>query len=230
MNGDQRFTEAQVRRELLRENAAQSRRRWRIGAMAVLCAAILAGLAAARWLVALAALRTDAMSGALRAGDVALCLRADAPAPLPKVELKRGDLALVGYSDNGFKRQTIRRVIALAGDEVSVDGEGRVTLNGAALEEPYAAYGRWRRAADEPGGALENPFASGEEAASGPRPEASGYAVAVPEGRLFVLCDDRSNALDSRDEGFGLVDAEDVAGIALAVVWPAHRIGMLAAG
>ena len=201
----------------------------------ILAVALLAGALATRFLFVMADIRTDGMSEALRGGDVALCIRADAP--FLQTELRRGALVLVRYSESGMRRQTVRRVIALAGDEISVDDEGRVTLNGEALAEPYAAYcTRDDRSIDEiiPGGALENPFAPAEaplQDQARMTPAAAGtddmdYPLTVPDGAAFVLCDNRNNRLDSRSSRFGLVAEADIEGVAQAILWPVYRAGL----
>lgn len=231
-----RVTEAQVRRELIRMDRKQSRRRSRIGALVVLATALVTGTLAARFLFALADIRTSGMNETLLSGDVVLCERM--ASPVRTEALGPGSLALVRYLDNGMSRQTVRRVIAVAGDEVSVESNGRVTVNGAALEEPYATYRvetGWRDGEAAPGGALENPFVSPEEAASYytqgevtvSQIDDLDYPITVPEGKLFVLCDNRENAVDSRSSRFGLVSEADVLGLAKAVLWPIHRVGIL---
>lgn len=64
-------------------------------------------------------------------------------------------------------RDLVKRVIGLPGDVVELT-EGQVTVNGVALDEPYAAM-------DSDTGTYE-----------------------VPEGQLFVLGDNRNNSADSR--------------------------------
>lgn len=237
--GNDRITEAQVRREFERIDDRDARRRTGIGAVVIVVAALVAGVLAAKLLFALAAIRTDGMAGVLNTGDIALCIRSDAPYLAQTPE--RGDLALVNYRDLGMQRQTVRRVIALAGDEVYVDIEGRVTLNGEALEEPYATYrslSEWTGDEVTPGGALENPFATEETPAPQASTEAESnagvddmdYPITVPEGEAFVLCDNRANLLDSRSSRFGLVSGDDLQGVARAILWPACRVELLSGG
>ncbi len=217
--GVERVTEAQVRRELLREADRDGRRRTRVGAAVVLALALALGVLASRFAATLVLIRTDAMGDALRSGDVALCLRADLPVPALNRSAGRGALALVRYTENGLRREAVRRIVGLPGDEVSVAADGRVTLNGELLDEPYA---RWRAVAEapeaQPGGAIE------------PAETELEYPITVPEGRLFVLSDDREALLDSRIERFGLVEEKDVLGWPLCVLWPAHRAGTRLAG
>jgi signal peptidase I len=148
---------------------------------------------------------------------------------------------LVRYTESGMRRHTLRRLIALGGDEVSVDREGRVTVNGKALEEPYATYCDGEETSiDEvvPGGALENPFADTDapvQAQAASFEVADGtddmeYPLTVPEGAVFVLCDNRDNRLDSRSSRFGLVAEADIKGMARAIIWPVYRAGLLDIG
>lgn len=229
MNGGVgRVTEAQVRQELLRQTDRNARHRFRVGAAAALALALILGALAARFAFCLVLVRTPAIGDALRGGDTALCLRADSP--LFRMTPERGALVLVRYADSGLHRQAVRRIIGLPGDEVTVDRGGHVTLNGAPLEEPYALW-RATPEADEaqPGGAIENPFIEPEDEAPvravHPAEEEVSYPVTVPEGSLFVLSDDREELLDSRIARFGTVNAEDVLGWPLCVVWPAYRMG-----
>jgi signal peptidase I len=229
-----RITEAQVRRELTRIDDRASRRRAGIGAVVILALALLAGTLAMRFLFIMTNIRTDGMSEALKGGDVAVSVRSDAPFLGGKIE--RGTLALVRYSDSGMHHQTVRRVIAMGGDEVSVGDDGRVTLNGEALDEPYATYCTPdAQSIDEviPGGALENPFAPADATVQGqarPTPVAGiddmEFPLTVPDGAAFVLCDNRNNRLDSRSSRFGLVAEADIEGVAQAILWPVCRAGL----
>ena len=233
-----RVTAAQVRREMIRTEYRASRRRFWIGALVVLALALVIGALAARFLVTLADIRTRGMSPALRSGDVALCERMDSP--IRQGQLTHGALALLRYEDSGMRRQAVRRVIAMAGDEVIVEEDGRVTLNGEALEEPYAVYrdlSDWSGDEDVLGGALENPFISPDEAAAlapkdvtEPGVDDMVYPYTVPDGQLFVLCDDRADAMDSRSSRFGQVKEADVIGLARAIIWPVHRAELLTDG
>jgi signal peptidase I len=93
----------------------------------------------------------------------------------------------------------IKRVIGVGGDTVvCCDQQGRVTVNGAPIDEPYLYPG--------------NP------------PSQLEFEVRVPEGELFVMGDHRSNSADSRyhldDPGGGTVPESLVVGRAMVIAWP----------
>ncbi|RPK85028.1 signal peptidase I [Streptomyces sp. ADI98-10] len=104
-------------------------------------------------------------------------------------EIRRGDVLLVEVPGRYAGAPVLQRAIGTGGDHVVCDGE-QITVNGQPVDEPYVMRGE------------VNP-------GTGP------YDVRVPEGRLFLLGDDRANANDSRfflDERSGSVAASGVIG------------------
>ncbi|WP_328319882.1 signal peptidase I [Streptomyces sp. NBC_00388] len=113
-------------------------------------------------------------------------------------ELKAG-LTFIGLLPSDNEQDLIKRVIGVGGDTVKCcDGNGRVTVNGLPLNEPYLHPG--------------NP------------PSQLKFDVKVPRGRLFVMGDHRSNSADSRfhlDEPYqGTVPESGVVGRAVVIAWP----------
>ncbi len=101
----------------------------------------------------------------------------------------------------------VKRVIAVGGQTVECcDAEGRVTVDGEPLDEPYI---------------FENtPI------------ELRGFGpVTVPEGRLWVMGDHRSASADSKahidDRYSGTIGVDDVIGKAAVIVWPVSRFGLV---
>jgi signal peptidase I len=101
----------------------------------------------------------------------------------------------------------VKRVIAVGGQTIQCcDTEGRVTVDGVPLDEPYI---------------FENtPI---ESRTFGP--------VTVEEGRLWVMGDHRSASADSKahmtDRYSGTIGVDDVIGKAAVIVWPIGRFGLL---
>ncbi|WP_406459246.1 signal peptidase I [Streptomyces sp. NBC_01622] len=93
-------------------------------------------------------------------------------------EVRRGDVVLFSAPDRyGFSGNVMQRVVGVGGDEVvCCAGSGtdaRITVNGKPLSEPYVELG-------DVDGVHKT------------------YDVKVPKGRLFLLGDNRANAMDSR--------------------------------
>jgi len=97
----------------------------------------------------------------------------------------------------------IKRIVGLPGDTLELI-DGKIYRNGVMLNEPYLPLGR----ITEP----ENYDYLG----SAP--------YIVPEGKLFVVGDNRQNSLDSRE--FGPIDPKvnTINGNVILVVWPPERV------
>ena len=101
------------------------------------------------------------------------------------------------YHDNTVY---IKRVIAVGGDLVNIDVNGVVSVNGDQLDEPYA--GKLSLGSCD----IDFPYQ-------------------VPPETFFVLGDNRSVSLDSRDSQFGAVGRNKIIGIVKFSMWPPSRIG-----
>jgi signal peptidase I len=113
-------------------------------------------------------------------------------------EPERGDI-IVFRSVEGGDEDLVKRVVAVAGDEVAVEN-GVLRVNDVTQNEPFTNKGF----PDD--GSFFGP-------------------MRVPEGEVFVMGDNRANSRDSRF--FGPVPLENIEGEAVASFWPPSRIGVL---
>jgi signal peptidase I len=120
----------------------------------------------------------------------------------------RNALVFVGVVPSATASDLVKRVIGVGGDRIACcDRDKRITVNDVPLTEPYL----------HPEG--------------GAQPAETKFSVQVPQDRLWVMGDHRSDSADSRyhlgDPGGGFVPVRDVVGRALARVWPLGRAGWL---
>lgn len=101
--------------------------------------------------------------------------------------------------DGKGKKLLIKRVIGVEGDVMTIS-EGIVYRNGYPLEEPYTLEGYTN-------GYVDN--------------------YVVPQGEVYVMGDNRSVSLDSRDPSVGTVSEEAIMGKAFIRLYPFKEFGLL---
>ncbi|HVL27137.1 MAG TPA: signal peptidase I [Acidimicrobiales bacterium] len=127
-----------------------------------------------------------------RRGDIVVF---DSPTPVPEPErplpqrLVRGLGQALGVTPPSTN-EFVKRVIALPGERVEARG-GKVYVDGREVVEPYL-----------PEGTVTSDFSP----------------VAVPEGSVWVMGDNRTNSADSRV--FGAIPESTIVGRAIVRVWP----------
>ena len=148
--------------------------------------------AAAGWYIfnryyTLAVVNGPGMNDTLLSGSVVLCRRTVGQAP------KKGDVILFQHG-TGWQ---IKRVAALAGDQIAMSQKGKLWINGKALE--------------------------GYTTGTGADADLQRHPLTVPDGEVFVLGDAYGASVDSRSAAFGTVPVEDVIGVMEYTVWPLYR-------
>ncbi|TYC99505.1 signal peptidase I [Arthrobacter echini] len=145
----------------------------------------------------------------LQRGDIVVFQDAAGWLP-PQEELQlswlKEALIFIGLAPDQSQQHLVKRVIGLPGDAVTCcDAEGRITVNGEPLDEPYLFPGA--------------------------NPSDLPFDVVVPEGSVWVMGDHRNASADSRANqdkpGEGFVDIDDIEGRAAVIAWPLNRIGFL---
>ena len=112
---------------------------------------------------------------------------------------ERGDVIAFYYNN----KILVKRVIGLPGEWIDIDENGKVTIDGEPLEEPYL-----------------------EEPALGKCDIELPYQV--QDGRYFVMGDHRSVSSDSRSSQVGCVSEEQIVGKLIFRIWPLDEIGTIA--
>ncbi|CAH0122128.1 MULTISPECIES: signal peptidase I [unclassified Paenibacillus] len=121
---------------------------------------------------------------------------------------QRGEVVVFHVPDEG--RDFIKRVIGLPGDTVKVEGDD-VYVNGEKVNE-YYIQDAIEQSNQE--GRLYNSYLNFP---NGEVPDGT-----VPEGKIFVMGDNRSNSKDSRSIGY--VDIKEVVGRADLIFWPIQKV------
>lgn len=98
----------------------------------------------------------------------------------------------------GRNKNYIKRIIAIAGDHVAIK-DGTVYVNGTALQEDYVLP-------------VKDTLSSDME-------------LVVPEGKVFVMGDNRNGSKDSRSTEVGPVDYHTIIGKAYFRLYPLSKLG-----
>ena len=120
-----------------------------------------------------------------------------------KKPIKRGDIIIFPYPRDP-SIDYIKRAIGLPGEIIEINND-QVLINGVPLYEPYAYF--------EPNEKLSRQ----DDAFSSLSPVSKFGPVEIPEGKLFVMGDNRYNSADSRFWGF--VDSNTVFGKGQMIYW-----------
>lgn len=130
------------------------------------------------------------MTPALTGGNIVVAARG--------VGLDRGDIVAFYYNNSIL----VKRIIALPGEWIDIDGAGNVSIDGEPLDEPYLSEKSLGECDIE-------------------------FPYQVPDGRYFVMGDLRSISSDSRNSSVGCVAEEQIVGKLFLRVWPFTDFGVI---
>ncbi len=118
-------------------------------------------------------------------------------------EVERGDIIICKYNDPIYPDMYVKRVIGLPGEMISII-DGVVHINGEPINEPYITRSL-------PGIDSHHNMAP----------------YYIPEGKYFVIGDNRNNSADSRMESNGAISKEQIVGKARFRIFPFNKMGSL---
>lgn len=114
---------------------------------------------------------------------------------------ENGDVVVISHGAQ-YQKPIIKRVIATEGQTLDINFEtGEVIVEGIVLDESYAVGTTKKGNIDIP--------------------------KVIPEGKVFVMGDNREVSLDSRYEEIGLINVTDIIGKAEFVVFPFNHLGFI---
>ena len=109
-------------------------------------------------------------------------------------EPKTNDIVIISHGAH-YDKPLVKRVIATEGQKLSIDFENQIVrVDGRILPQPYAVGETDQRNAEIP--------------------------EVIPEGKVFVMGDNRYVSSDSRNTEVGLINESDIIGKAQFVVFP----------
>ena len=178
--------EKELKRSTIRSKSL--RRFWQFfSAILVIGAALV--LVSAIWLPVYR-ITGESMEPTLEQGQIVVALRTQ--------RIKPGDIVAM-YFEN---QMLMKRIIGTSGDQIQLNEQGLVSVNGISLEERYFP---------KPGEGL---------------PDLT-YPSDVPDGQYFVMGDNCEKSTDSGIFQFGCIPEEKIIGKILFCVWPLNRIGYI---
>lgn len=123
-------------------------------------------------------------------------------------DYERGDVIIFHYADSDL----IKRVIAKGGDTIKIS-DNKVYINGRELDEKYIPTTTRTRLPS-------SQFALFNE----------DETVTVPEGKYFLMGDNRESSKDSRFKDIGFISRNEIKGRVFFRYWPISKFGIIRRG
>ncbi len=206
-HGEAAHIEAAHRRLARKEHKDHERVRSLVEWVAVVVGALVVALVVKTFLFQAFYIPSASMEPTLQKGDRVLVNKLSYDVH----DVNRGDVVVFelpsqAVGADGIK-DLIKRVIGLPGDTIE-SRDGIVYVNDRRLAEPYLPAGT-----------------KTGDSANGNNPPIERQVV--PEGKVFVMGDNRGNSHDSRYADRGPIPIDSIVGRAFVLVWPPGKMGSL---
>ena len=187
---DMSVSDQQLEKELKREiMKKKSQKRFMRMISSILFVAAIFALITVIW-VPFYQITGKSMEPTLEQGQIVVALRTS--------NIGTGDIVAMYYENQIL----IKRVIGMSGDQIMLDEQGFLSVNGILLDEKY----------------LSNIVRMTTDLT---------YPYIVPDGQYFVMGDNREKSMDSRMSQFGCITEDKIAGKLFFRIWPLDHVGFI---
>lgn len=111
---------------------------------------------------------------------------------------KKGDIIAFYYNNHIL----VKRIIATSSEWITIDEEGNIFVNNKLINEPYIIKKSFGKSDIE-------------------------FPYQVKEGTYFVLGDERTTSIDSRNSLIGTISNEEIIGKIIFKVWPINKFSLI---
>ena len=146
---------------------------------------------------------------------------------LKHTSIERFDIVVAKEVENGKTKQIVKRIIGMPGDTITYQND-KLTINGKEVKEEYlkefhAAFAKDKLQKEYAYSDYFQQLAKDAKAFTTNADGNTTFSVTVPEGKYFLLGDNRIVSKDSREVGY--FDKSALVGEVKFRFWPLDKIG-----